>query len=103
MGRKDWDATVSNAVHAGISAADAICVWHLGGRPAGQDHSESQRLLYSLPFDPKENDRNAKHLSKLLEVKNAAQYEERPMGQSDAEEALTQASRFREWMKKKVP
>lgn len=103
MGREFWDVAVSNAVHAAISMADALAVYHLGLRSAARDHDESIQLLYSLSLDRMELQRNAKHLTDLLDVKSLAEYEERRMTADDAEAAIKKSKRFRDWAKTKLP
>ncbi len=103
MDREFWDVAVSNAVHAGISMADALAVYYLGLRSAARDHDESIRLLYRLSIDRKELERNAKHLSDLLDVKSLAEYEERQLKATDAEVATKKSKRFRDWAMEKLP
>ncbi len=83
--------------------ADALAVYYLGLRSAAQDHEDSIRLLYRLGFDRKELERNAKHLSDLLDVKSLAEYEERPLKATDAATAMKNSKRFREWAMTKLP
>jgi len=73
--RGDWDAAVANAVHSGISMADAMAVFYLGKRSAAQDHEESASLLMQLTIDRKGIERASSHLTQLLQVKSAAEYE----------------------------
>jgi hypothetical protein len=103
MAKEFWDVAVSNAVHAGISMADALAIYYLGLRSAAQDHDESIRLLYRMTFDRSELERNAKHLSDLLDVKSLAEYEERQLKAADAEVALKKSKRFRDWAMGKLP
>lgn len=103
MERGDWDSTVSNAAHACISTTDALTVFYLGQRSASQDHQEGLRLLASIDVGRGELDRNKRHVSALLEVKNRAEYEERLIVESDARSALEHCRRFRQWAKQKLP
>jgi HEPN domain-containing protein len=101
--RGDWTAAVSNAVHSGISMADALTVFYAGERSTAQDHDEAMRLLATLGIARNELDRNMKHLFSLLEVKNLAEYEDRLLGQSEAESAMRNADRFRRWVLSRLP
>ncbi len=101
--RGDWDAVVSHAVHAGISMADALTVFYLGQCSASQDHREVLRLLDSVRFEQAELTRNKRHLSDLLGAKNAAEYEDRMMRESDANQAIEYCARFCEWAREKLP
>ena len=100
---RHWDSAVGNAIHAAISMADALAVWHLGMRCASQDHREAVELFFRLSFAKKEQDENGRHLSKLLELKNAAEYEERNLKAGDWDAAAPHLARFREWAAKKLP
>ncbi len=101
--REDWDAAVANAVHSGISIADAVAVFYLGKRSATQEHEESVSILSQISIERREMERAASHLSELLKVKNLAEYEERLLGRREAEQALKQLGRFRTWARGKLP
>jgi hypothetical protein len=101
--QKDWDAAVANAVHSGISMADAVAVFYLGKRSAPQEHEESVALLLQLGIDRREVERAASHLTELLKVKNRAEYEERLLGQRDSEQAMKHLGRFKAWVGGKLP
>ncbi|HLE46229.1 MAG TPA: HEPN domain-containing protein [Thermoplasmata archaeon] len=101
--RGDWDAAVSNAVHAGIAMADALNVFYLGQRSADQDHARARELLVQLPFDPAERDKNARHLDALLQAKGTAEYEDRLLTESVAKSSVERAARFRRWGRSKLP
>jgi HEPN domain-containing protein len=98
----DWDACVVNAIHCAISSADAITVFYLGFRHAGEKHQDVLQLLQEIDFDSKEIQSKNRQLSSLLSIKNRAEYEERLIGRSDAEDALKAAKRFHEWVKDKL-
>ena len=101
--RKDWDAAVSHAVHAGMCMADAVTVFYVGQRSASQDHREVLRLLDSVGLGRGELNRNKRHLSTLLATKNAAEYEERLLSESDAINAVEHCRRFCQWARGKLP
>ena len=101
--RGDWTALVSNAVHSGISMADALTVFYAGERSTAQSHNGVMRLLATLGIARNELDRNMRHLSSLLEVKNLAEYEDRLPGRGEAESAVRNANRFRRWVLTKLP
>lgn len=101
--RGDWTAAVSNAVHSGISVADALTVFYAGERSTAQDHNEAMRLLAALGINRAELDLNMRHLLSLLEVKNLAEYEDKLPGQSEAESAMRNADRFRRWVLSRLP
>jgi len=101
--RGDWTALVSNAVHSAISMADALTVFYAGERSTGQSHNEVLRLLATLKVARDELDRNMRHLSSLLDLKNVAEYEDRLPTQNEAESAMQNADRFRRWVLSKLP
>jgi HEPN domain-containing protein len=95
-----WNAAVINAVHCGISACDAITVFMLGVRHAGERHEDAISLFQTLSL-PRETVRSkSRQLSRLLAIKNAAEYEERLMSEIDAKEAVRDAERFFAWVKR---
>lgn len=101
--RRAWNAAVANAVHSGISMADALAVFYLGMRSAVQEHEESVALLSQLGIGGREVERASSHLTELLRVKNRAEYEERMMGERDSEQATKHLGRFRTWARSKLP
>lgn len=66
-------AAVSNAVLAGIAAADTICCKRLGRHATGDDHRQALNLLDQAgPLGTSAR----KQLATLLSAKNKAQYEQ---------------------------
>jgi HEPN domain-containing protein len=94
-----WNAAVINAVHCGISACDALTVFMLGVRHAGERHEDAISLLQTVDLPKDLLTAKSKQLSRLLGVKNAAEYEERLMNENDAREAVRDAERFLGWAK----
>lgn len=99
--KSHWNSCVINAVHAGISAADALTVFFLGKRCAGERHAEVIALLKQLDF-PQELQKKFQQLSALLDIKDLAEYEEKLVSQQDAEAAVKNAERFLAWVKEKT-
>lgn len=98
----DWNACVVNAIHCAISSSDALTVFYLGIRHAGDRHQDVLQLLQQIDFDPYEIQSKNRQLSHLLLIKNRAEYEERLMGKSDAKNAVKAAKRFFEWVEDKL-
>lgn len=67
----DRSAAVSNAVLAGIAAADAICCNELGKRSSSSDHDDAIKLLASVPRIGRQA---ADNLWDMLNIKHKAQY-----------------------------
>jgi len=78
-------AAVSNAVLAGIAAADAICCRTLGRRHTGDDHHQAQALLTQAG---ELGNRARSHLETLLSIKNKAQYEQTDPTTAETKRAL---------------
>jgi len=94
-----WNAGVINAVHSGISACDALTVFMLGVRHAGERHEDAISLFQTVGLPKDILASKSKQLSRLLGIKNAAEYEERLMNENDAKEAVRDAERFISWVK----
>ncbi len=83
-------AATSLAIHAAISAADAVTGVRLGRRAAGQDHDQVLSLLRESGQDGAEVERN---LARLLPLKTKAEYEPDEIAVSDATRAVERAGR----------
>jgi len=94
-----WNAAVINAVHSGINACDALTVFMLGVRHAGDRHEDAISLLQTVVLPKDVLSTKSRQLSRLLGVKNVAEYEERLMNENDAKEAVRDAERFLSWVK----
>ena len=79
---------VSNAVHAGIAAADAICCVRLGRHAVGDDHRSATELVRKT--GPGGADA-ARALTTLLGLKSKAQYQIGVIGRTDATSAVRRA------------
>ena len=84
-------AATSLAVHAGISAADAICGARMGRRSADQDHARVVALLGEAGSDGKAA---ARHLGRLLPLKTRAEYEPDDVPKSIAAKAVRAAAQI---------
>jgi hypothetical protein len=83
-------ATAGNAVHAAISAADALTAARLHSVWRGE-HSEAPAHLDQAGEDGR---LAARHLRRLLPLKNRAEYDPPPVGREDARMALLSAERM---------
>lgn len=84
-------AAASLAVHAGISAGDAICGARTGQRSAGSDHAQAATLLEQAG---REGAEAARLLSRLMPLKNRAEYEPNDIPKASATRAVDQAERI---------
>ncbi len=83
------DVATSNAVHAGILAADSICTLRLGIRSTKHEHAAD--LLATIPVDG--NSLGAQ-LARLLKHKTKAEYSTDSVSSTDAQTAVTSAARL---------
>ncbi len=100
--KNNWNATVINSIHSAISASDSLLVFFKEVRSSGESHEDVISLLRTLSFDKDEINNKTRQLQRLVQIKNAAEYEEKLMSQEDAENALRDAERFIDWVKSKL-
>lgn len=79
------------AVLAGIAACDAACCAVLGERARGQDHQLATRLVSRIAPNGQEM---ARHLKRLLDIKDGAHYGMVFVSAQKAHGALRQARRL---------
>ena len=94
---REWSAAGLNGVHCAISSADALLVYNAGIRSAGDSHHDITFLLEQHVKD-KEAGPKAKTLSKIIDYKYLAAYEDRELTESEALELAKITRRFFEWM-----
>lgn len=95
-----WDTAVLLAVHAGISAADAVCIAHHGLRSISQTHMDQVRLIRHLFPGDDGAKRASDQLAALLDRKSTVEYEGRLYQAHDAETATKHAERLVAWARK---
>lgn len=99
-----WNASAISAIHSGIASLDALCVYYLGQRHAGQNHEDAIVLFRSIKQLSREDiDTIANRIIKILKMKNMAEYEERLVRQTEAQNILKDAERLLEAVKSKLP
>ena len=91
------DAAMLNAIHAAISAADAVAVALSGRRSAEPDHRRAVDLLEEVGGRSETIRASVKQLRTLLAKKNAVEYESRRAKAKEAVEAVSRAVRIVEW------
>lgn len=84
----------ANAVLAGIAAADAACCKALGERSRGQDHRDAVDLLAQVQ---PEGAQAAAALSRLLALKNDAEYGLKALSAANRDVAVRQARKLAEF------
>jgi len=63
---------------------------------------QAVELLSSLPLERSEIDSKLKQARRIISLKNAAEYEDRLIKQSEAQEILKDARRLFEWVEIKI-
>ena len=82
------DVAASNAVHAGITAGDAICCSRLGRRSRDSDHAQAVELLGAVDREA------AKWLQQTLAARHRAQYDDRPITRAESRRAVRAAEQL---------
>jgi uncharacterized protein (UPF0332 family) len=100
---QEWNAATINAIHACIAAADAMCVYFLGKRNASENHNETALLFRTIKPDDEEIKTNANRISRILSVKNMAEYEDRLVFRTEAEKVLKDCQRFLDYVEISLP
>jgi len=95
--KSEWNAATICAVHGCISGNDALSVFFLGKRHCGEHHSDAVSLMRTIRPDDERFKKNALRLSRIINIKNMAEYEERLVFRSEAEKALQDCVRFIEF------
>lgn len=98
LSKQNWNAVGLNAVHAAISASDALTVYYKKIRSASDKHSDAVNLFLEVLEKDREAKSVAKHLSWLINKKNLIEYESRLFYQKEAGEALKHMDRFVAWI-----
>src|SRR5574341_779490 len=100
--KENWNSSAVLSVHAVISACDAVCARFLQLRHGGADHMQAIELLNNLPIERSEIESKIKQARRVISLKNAAEYEDKLIKQSDAHEMLRDVERLVEWAENKV-
>ncbi len=90
---KQWDAAGLGAVHAVISAADALLAAYGGIRSIDPDHRSAIRLLEET-LGSKAISSARRHISFVIAKKNVIEYEQRRITGKEADAIADHAERF---------
>lgn len=96
-----WNSAGLQAVHAVISASDAVIVYYGGVRCIELDHREVVGLLHDIVGDSATA--AGRHVSRVIAKKNLVEYEGRSITRKDAEEMVEHTKRFLEWVAGNLP
>src|SRR3989338_8953072 len=100
---QEWNATTISAIHACIAASDAMCIYFLGKRNASESHNEAAALFKTIKSDDEQINTNASRISRILSIKNMAEYEDRLVFRAEAEKVSKDCERFLEYVRIKLP
>ncbi len=92
---ENWNALVIDAVHAVISANDALTVAFTGVRCTSSNHLDAVELLkQSLP---RELQPDVSRLARVISIKSHIEYGPSLVTKSEAEKIAKDAERFVDW------
>jgi len=91
------DAAMLNAIHAAISAVDAVTAALSGLRSADPDHQRAVDLLEEVASRSEEIKARVRQVRRLLARKNMVEYEARRATAREAREAVERARRIADW------
>jgi len=96
--KERYIATCGDCVHGMIAASDALTIYFLGRKNAGQNHMDAVYLLRQISSDDELLSQQITRFQRILGLKNAAEYGGGAVNQRDAENALRDAQRFLEFV-----
>ncbi|MBI2412242.1 MAG: HEPN domain-containing protein [Deltaproteobacteria bacterium] len=96
-----WNSAGLQAVHAVISASDAVIVYYGGVRSSELDHREVVGLLQDIIGEDAST--AGRHVIRVIGKKNLVEYEERVITQTEARDMADHARRFLEWAAGMLP
>jgi len=100
---QEWNAATINAIHCCIAASDAMCVYFLGKRHAGENHEDVVKLFKTIKKNDEELNKNTNRIIRITSIKNMAEYEERLVYRTEAERVLKNCERLLDYVKKNLP
>lgn len=92
--RKRFIPACGDAVHSVIAASDALTIYFLGRRSAGQSHLDAIHLLKQVAPGDGELSHQTTRFQRVLGLKDAAEYSGGKVDEKDAESAVRDAERF---------
>jgi uncharacterized protein (UPF0332 family) len=100
---KEYNASAISAIHSCIAGCDSMCVYNLGKRSLGENHNDAIKLFKAIKENDAGIDKNANRISRILNLKNMAEYEERLVSKNEAEKILKDCGRLLEYIKTQLP
>lgn len=93
----NWNGAGLAAVHAAISAGDALLVAKAGIRSSSKAHEDAADLIAIHVVDPHATEQ-VKRFRRILEEKNLIEYVDKSYREADALELLKHVERFTAWV-----
>jgi len=96
----------SQAIHAVIAANDALCMFLIQDRPAGESHTQAVQFLRRACAGTEweqEAATRVRQFADVLQLRSAVEYQGRPIKRERAERLMKQAKRFVEWAETVLP
>lgn len=93
LSKGKWNAVGLNAIHTGISAADALLTCRHGMRSTSPKHDDIIKLITSL-ISHRDVKVHVSHLRNLINMKNIVEYEVRLIDRHEALVLSKHATRF---------
>lgn len=97
LGAQRHDAAMLLAIHAGLSASDAVTVALRGVRSIEPDHLRAADLLEAVAREAEDVRQRSSQLRSLLKLKNLVEYEDRRVSAREAEAGTKRAERLVNW------
>jgi HEPN domain-containing protein len=97
----EYHGAMLSAIHAAISAGDALTVFYLGERSRGQDHGELISLISRISLEGATV--QARRLASILARKTDAEYGSSSPTLKEAESLALQVRRFTSWALEQLP
>lgn len=94
---ENWYSVGLEAVHCAISATDVLLAKKCGIKSTGKDHMDVIRLMQDK-LGNMAKDQTAT-LSRIINMKNQVEYQDRIFTRKEAEEILARTSRYYGWVK----
>jgi hypothetical protein len=102
LDRRQWEAAGINAVHAAISANDAVLSALRGLKPASSNHRDAARVLMSQLKD-EDSQKAGKRLGVIIARKSRVEYDDKRFTEKEAKDIVLDTRRFLDWAQGKLP
>jgi hypothetical protein len=102
LDRGQWEAAGVNAVHAAISANDAVLSALRGLKPASSDHKDAARVLMSQLKDA-DAQKAGKRFGVIVAKKSRVEYDDKRFTEKEARDIVLDTRKFLEWAKSVLP